>query len=501
VRKWSAEVRLRLAENPTADEGKLQAGRPFSKTGIAAIFFISVVVLVPCWWHRRIEAGDLASHVYNAWLAQLIEKGQAPGLYIAKQWNNILFDVALLRAANVVGIDAAQKIVVPICVLVFFWGVFAFVAVVTERPPWFLTPCIAMLAYGYSFSMGFMNYYLSLGLACFGLAIVWRARRIDWIPGAMAALLAMLAHPIGFLWLVGTIAYTRIRAKVPGLWKVALPMATACCFGLACWYVAHRPPLSADWNRGPLYLYNGADQLGLYGNRYYFLAGTAFLFGFICVVVDLYARRNDRPSWKAFELYLVAFCATALLPENMRPSLYDGWIGLLGSRLTTICAIFGLCFLGSLKPRKWHLAGFTVCATVFFAFLYQDTGWLNRLEANAEKLVAGLPADTRVIVTTQAPGDSRISFIGHAVERACIGHCFSYANYEPASGQFRVRVRKGSPVAASSTDDAEDMMSGQFEFDDLGFALKQIYQCDANDLTKLCVRDISSGEAGDGIEH
>jgi hypothetical protein len=106
-----------------------------------------------------------------------------------------------------------------------------------------------------------------------------------------------------------------------------------------------------------------------------------------------------------------------------------------------------------------------------------------------------------VIVTTQAPGDSRISFIGHAVERACIGHCFSYANYEPASGQFRVRVRKGSPVAASSTDDAEDMMSGQFEFDDLGFALKQIYQCDANDLTKLCVRDISSGEAGDGIEH
>jgi hypothetical protein len=486
-----------LAENIIADEAGLQSGWRFSRGAIAAVFFTSALVLIPCWWRPRIEAGDLASHVYNAWLAQLIEKGQAPGLYIARQWNNVLFDVALLRAASLVGLEAAQKIVVPVCVLVFFWGVFAFVAAVTKRPPWFLTSCIAMLAYGYSFSMGFMNYYLSLGLACFGLAILWRARRTDWILGAVFALLAMLAHPIGFLWLAGTLAYTRIRAKLPGWWKLALPLAAACALVLAYWYAWHRPSLSADWNRGPLYLYNGADQLGLFGNRYFILAGAAFLFGILCVAVDLFARRNDHPSWKAFELpfelYLVTFCATALLPENIRPSFYDGWIGLLGSRLTTIAAIFGLCFLGSLKPRKWHLAGFAVCSIVFFVFLYQDTGWLNRLEASAERLVAGLPAGTRVIVTARAPEDSRITFIGHAVERACIGHCFSYANYEPASGQFRVRVRKGSPVAASSSDDAEDMASGHYEYDDTDLPLKQIYQCDSSDLTKLCLRDLEAG--------
>ena len=48
------------------------------------ILAISIAMIVPCLWHRRIEAGDLASHVYNAWLAQLIEKGQAPGLYIVQ---------------------------------------------------------------------------------------------------------------------------------------------------------------------------------------------------------------------------------------------------------------------------------------------------------------------------------------------------------------------------------------------------------------------------------
>src|ERR1700730_1693031 len=61
---------------------------------------VSALVIVPCLWHRHIEAGDLGSHVYNAWLAQLIANGHAPGLYVAPQWNNILFDVTLLHMAN-----------------------------------------------------------------------------------------------------------------------------------------------------------------------------------------------------------------------------------------------------------------------------------------------------------------------------------------------------------------------------------------------------------------
>ena len=70
---------------------------------------ISAALLVPCYWHAQIEAGDLASHVYNAWLAQLIERGQAPGLYIARPWNNVLFDVALLKLADLAGFAWAEK--------------------------------------------------------------------------------------------------------------------------------------------------------------------------------------------------------------------------------------------------------------------------------------------------------------------------------------------------------------------------------------------------------
>jgi hypothetical protein len=459
---------------------------------------LSFLLMVPCFWHRRIEAGDLASHVYNAWLAQLIERGQAPGLYIAHQWNNVLFDVSLLQVAKLVGFGAAQRIVVALCVLIFFWGVFVFISTVTDRPPWLLSPCIAMLAYGYSFNMGFMNYYLSLGLACFSMAVLWRARGIDWIAGALFAALALLAHPIGFLWLTGTLVYVNIRPKLPGWWKMALPLGNLLGLLGFFWYAAHRPSLMADWDRGPFYLYNGADQLGLYGTRYVAVAFAGFFLGVIFVALDFYQRRREGSLLKAFELpfelYFVAFCATSLLPENLRPSVDAGWIGLLGSRLTSISAIFGFCILGTLHPKKWHLAGFGACAMVFFSFLYQDTGWLNQLEANAEKLANALLPGTRVIVTIGAPPDSRIRFIGHAVERACIGHCFSFANYEPASGEFRVRVRKGSPVATASTDDAEDMASGEYEMDDADLPMKQIYQCDANDLTKLCIRDLQAGE-------
>jgi hypothetical protein len=178
----------------------------------------------------------------------------------------------------------------------------------------------------------------------------------------------------------------------------------------------------------------------------------------------------------------------------LRPSITGAWIGLLASRLTAISAIFGLCLMAFLKPRKWHLVGFSACAIVFFAFLYQDTLVLNRMESNVEALVNHLPFGARVIATIWAQPGSRISFIGHIADRACIGHCFSFANYEASSGQFRIRAKPGNPVVSASDDDTEDMQAGEYDVEDEDLPLKQIYQCDEKDLTKLCIRDLAAGE-------
>src|SRR5215471_13962576 len=93
---------------------------------------ISILLLIPCFWHRRIEASDLASHTYNAWLAQLIARGQAPSLYVAPQATNVMFDLALAGLGGFIGLGAAEKLVVAAGILLCFWAGFAFISLVTE---------------------------------------------------------------------------------------------------------------------------------------------------------------------------------------------------------------------------------------------------------------------------------------------------------------------------------------------------------------------------------
>jgi hypothetical protein len=475
---------------------------------------ISVLLVVPCLWHRRIEAGDLPSHAYNAWLAQLVEKGQAPGLYLTTRWDNVLFDVTLARAASVIGFAAAQKLLVSLCVLIFFWGVFALVSAVAGRPPWLLAPAVAMIAYGYVFNMGFVNYYLSTGLASFALAAAWRGGARRWILALALAPLVLLAHPVGFLWLAGTLAYRAVRGRLPGWWKAAVPAAAVVAFLALHEYLVHLAKFEVGWNAPPVYLRTGADQLMLYGFRYEVLGWTAFGFGCACFVAGLIARRHDRAALRnlvaPLELYAVSFVALLLLPENLRFDPSAGWVGLLVSRLTVVAAIWGICALACLvRPsptsrapamhllaRAWQGAGFAALAAVFFGFLYQDTAWLNRLEANVESVLAPLPLGTRIIPLIDAEPGWRVEFIGHVADRACIGRCFTYSNYEAPSRQFRLRVSaQGSPIVTASEEDSGDMETGNYTVRPSDPPLVLLYQCDDNDDTKVCLHPLAVGES------
>src|SRR5580700_12073720 len=235
----------------TSEARQVAPGWQFVRQKKLFILAISFGMIVPCVWHRRIEAGDLASHVYNAWLAQLIAKGQAPGLYIVRQWNNVLFDWMLLHAGNVMGFAAAEKIVVSLCVLLFFWGVFAFIAAATGEPPWSLAPCIAMLAYGYCFNMGFLNYYFSLGLASTSMAFFWRGRGPERFLGLILVPFVLLAHPLGFLWLVGTLLYVVLWTKLPNWWKVAVPLAALAVLLVVRWYLGYQTRSPGHWVHEP----------------------------------------------------------------------------------------------------------------------------------------------------------------------------------------------------------------------------------------------------------
>src|SRR3984885_1699740 len=94
----------------------------FVRRNYFKILAISALVLVPCFWHRHIAAGDLASHMYNAWLTQLSERGQVTGLWLDSRWNNVLFDLLVSGLGKFSSLQVTEKIAVSVCVLTFFWG-------------------------------------------------------------------------------------------------------------------------------------------------------------------------------------------------------------------------------------------------------------------------------------------------------------------------------------------------------------------------------------------
>ena len=94
---------------------------------------LSILLLAPVYWQPRVQAGDLSSHIYNAWLAQLIETGRTQGLVIVSQTTNILFDLMLGGLFRLFGAELAQRISVSVAVLVFVWGAFRFISVVGGR--------------------------------------------------------------------------------------------------------------------------------------------------------------------------------------------------------------------------------------------------------------------------------------------------------------------------------------------------------------------------------
>lgn len=458
---------------------------------------VSAVVLTPCFWHRRVFAADLCSHLYNAWLVQLIQHGQAPGLWIANRWNNVLFDFLLSGLGSVFGLQSAAKIAVSLCVLVFFWGIFALVCAATRRPPWFLVPFIAVITYGWTFQMGFFNYFLSIGLAFWGVAIFWRGAGWERMIAVAIAPVAVLAHPLGFFWLVGAAAYVLIAEAVPRRYHFLLLMAAAACLFLLHYHFWHHYIVEAP--TGPIYVFTGADQVLLFGRRYRLPELALLVFVIASIAVDLVRRRREPGLWTSYaiplQLYIVTELGVPFLPRGVHLPQYIGAVALLTERLTSVSAALLCCLLGVMHPIRWHLAASLAIAAVFFTFVYQDTATINKMEAQVEHLVKTLPPGQRVMGTILPPPGSRIP-IQHILDQACIGRCFSYGNYEPGSAMFRVRALPGNPYVLSDYMLAGSMEEGTYMVQPQDLPVYQVYQCSERGVD-LCIAPLDAGEDND----
>ena len=285
-----------LTADKTAMRGR---GNSSIRGNLVRVVLLSILFLVPCFWQSRIQAGDLSSHVYNVWLASLISQGKVHGLWIAPQSTNVLFDLELDWLARHVGLDAAQRIAVSVAVLIFAWGAIAFIFAAAGRNWWFAVPCVALLAYGFVYEIGFFNFYLSMGICLWYLAIFWNGnwrRRIAITP---LLALAWLAHPFPVVWAAGTAAYIAIAQRLQPRQRLLL-LGLGLLPLLATNFILIRH-YQCRWSWKQFVFITGANQVVIYGAKYVFiLAGLLFTWFVLLRKWVKAARRSSTHSQRTW---------------------------------------------------------------------------------------------------------------------------------------------------------------------------------------------------------
>jgi hypothetical protein len=458
------------------------------------IVICSIVVLVPCFWQQRIQAGDLGSHIYNVWLAQLIERGQVSGLTLARQTNNILFDMILSGLWNLWGPGVAQRIAVSLAVLVFFWGAFAFLwsrqRAHPRAAPWHLAPWLAVLSYGWVFHMGFFNFYLSLGL-CFGVLALARQGSY-FAKTAIVVILAgaYLAHPLPVTWAVGVLSYERLARGMQPRHRIWLALGGLAATVAITVFFHYR--FLIRWSPSQIPAFSGAEQVWVFGPRYFVLLPP------ILAIWTLWLRRlwKARGGWRIardarFQVWLLCAAGVAIIPSTILLPGFRHSVSAFAERMSLANAVLFLGMASALRPRRAETVAATVIAAFFFSCLYYDERGLNRIETQMERLANQIPDRQRVVSVLADPA-SRVNSMAHLLDRACIARCYSYGNYEPSTAHFRVRADHPNPVVVWEYSQSWGIQAGGYRVEPRDLPLYKIDVC-APDQQTLCISTLNAG--------
>jgi len=300
--------------------------------------------------------------------------------------------------------------------------------------------------------MGFLNLYIAAGLSFF-LPLVWRGE--GWELALVLPLLGLIwfGHMLAFAWSLSVGAYICIARKISLPWHGAL----VACFAARHYVIHHYLLPDRLWNESWLV---GAEQLYLYNSTYCWLAVAVLLVSFLFVVGSLVHDFPTTVLTAAVPLgvYLVTATAVYFAPDGVWLPSYGAPFTLAADRLSLLAAVFACCTIAACGVGRAQCAIYACLALAFFGLLYHDTGIVDRMETNVERLVSDLPKNSRVVGTLKWPG-SHIG-VGHVVDRACIGRCFSYANYEPGSRHFRVRALPGNRFVTADSGASVALQAG-----------------------------------------
>jgi hypothetical protein len=468
-------------------EAKMTA--PLPRISWKACVPVSILVLLPVYWQPRVQAGDLSSHIYNAWLAQLIEAGRTEGLEIVRQTTNILFDLMLAGLLRLFGAEIAQRLSVSVAVLVFVWGSFRFVSVAAGRRAWHLLPCIAMFAYGWVFHMGFFNFYLSLGFCFWALSLVWNWEKRGIMWAVPMFVLAYLAHALPVVWTAGLLAYQvlarratpRVRIYLTGLWLLVMMVI----------HVAVGQTMVSRWSAQQIKMSTGADQVWVFDGKYYLvLAGLLLVWSLLFLELVRKSGPQQVVSSIPFHLCVIAAAAVFILPTTVLIPGFQHKLVYIAERMSLGVGICVCALLGAAIPKAYERYALVVLSVVFFGFLFRDERILNSLEDRIDDIVSQIPQGQRVISAVEDP-TLHVFAVTHMIDRACLLHrCYSYANYEPSTAQFRIRAVAPNRYVTANYEDSWRLQNGTYVVKETDLPLLQLFLDESGGLR---VRSLKPG--------
>ncbi|HXK05055.1 MAG TPA: hypothetical protein VMS37_21815 [Verrucomicrobiae bacterium] len=355
---------------------------------------VSLLVLLPVYWQPRVQGGDLSSHIYNAWWIQMIEAGRNDGLEIVRQSTNILFELMEGALFRIAGAEFAQRISVSIAVLVFIWGAFRFVSVASGRKAWHLMPCIAMLAYGWVFHMGFFNFYLSLGFCFWALSLVWdwQARRVA--LAVPLVILAYVAHALPVVWSCGLVVHQSIARRVGP--RVRIYLTAGWLAAMVLLHIVIEQSLPSHWSPLQIKMSTGADQVWVFDAKYYVV-----LFGLLAIwsllFLDLVHKVGPRQvvSSIPFQLCVISAAAVFVLPTTVLIPGFQHKLVFIAERMSLGVGVCVCALLGAAIPKAYERYALMALAAVFFCFLFRDERAFNaaqdRMDATMARIVVHAP--------------------------------------------------------------------------------------------------------------
>ena len=469
-------------QTPIPARTRLTSGNSASIRNVAAYLGLSLLCLLPCFWQERIQASDLSSHLYNAWLANVMMHHQMVGLHFASLSNNIEFDLILSTLLPALGVNWATRIAVGAAALLFFWSAFVFVRTLSRRQPWAITPWLLALTYGMAFQLGLFNFYISVAWSLLAVSCLWnRVTKMSAVALPLSVL-AWLAHPLPLAVCVCLLIYERLARNVSIRVRYMLLVIAAAVLA-AILVVTHQHfPTHA-----PLFA-TGASQLVFFSRSYYLPSAV-----FLIVAGMILAANRDQVKRIAMEpfgaTYLLCLLIVCLAPEEIdrhgtAPFTF------VQERLTIFTALFLCATVARFPPKRIHVAGFAFAATVFFALLYRDTATLNAMEDSIDQAIHTLPPYQRVVAAIESHPNRGTD---HILDRACIGYCYSYANYEPATNQFRIRAAYGNPFVLARREDTIAVEHGAYRVRAQDLPLYEITESQSNPGLMSVVR-LSEGD-------